>query len=83
MIENQNGKRMRDRGENILDITIGYIGTEKPKNESERILNILVKKLKSGTRVLVKKVKDNDKDLTPNLIMKEKKAGKFELRRYR
>ena len=62
-------------------VTIGYIGNEKPKNESESILNILVEKLKSRKRVLVKKVKDNDKDLDTEF--ERKKARKFELRRYR
>jgi hypothetical protein len=61
MAENQNNKKIRDRGENLLDFTMGYIVNEKPKNESEGISNILVEKLKSGTRVFVKKVKDNER----------------------
>jgi hypothetical protein len=81
MAENQNDKKIRDRGENLLDFTIGYIVNEKPKNESEGISNILVEKLKSGTRALVKKVKDNDKDLTTEF--ERKKARKFEFKRYR
>jgi hypothetical protein len=81
MAENQNDKNIRDRGENFLDFTIGYIVNEKPKNEPEGISNILVEKLKSGTRVLVKKVKDNDKDLTTEF--ERKKARKFEFKRYR
>lgn len=36
MTENQNGKKIEDRGENLLDIPNEYIKNERPKNESEK-----------------------------------------------
>lgn len=70
MTENQNGKKIEDHGENLLDIPNEYIKNERPKNESENILNIVAGKLKSKTKAFTKKVKYMTKTLTPNLIMK-------------
>ena len=47
MNENQNGKKIEDRGENLLDIPNEYIKNEKSNNEPENILNIVGEKLKS------------------------------------
>ena len=74
MSENQNDKKIEDRGENLLDTTNEYITNERPKNESENILNKVVEKLKSITKVFTKKVKDNDKDLNTEFD-NEKKQG--------
>lgn len=73
MTENQNGKKIEDRGENLLDIPNEYIKNERPKNESENIVNIVVGKLKLKTKAFTKKVKDMTKILTPNLIIKKSK----------
>ena len=51
MTENQYDNKRGERGENLLDITIKYIGNEKPKNESKSILNILVEKLQSNDKI--------------------------------
>ena len=61
MTENQYDKKIEDRGENLPDTTTEYIKNERPKNESENIFKILVKNLKSRTRILAIKVKDNDR----------------------
>ena len=74
MSENQNDKKIEDRGENLLDIANEYIKNERPKNESENILNIVVEKLKSITKAFTKKVKDNDKNLNTEFD-NEKKHG--------
>ena len=63
MTENQYDRMIEDRGENLLDITYEYIKNERPKNELDNILNIVVEKLKSRTKAFTKKAKDNDKDL--------------------
>jgi hypothetical protein len=47
MTENQYDKKIEDRGENLLDITNEYIKNERPRNESDNILNIVVEKLKN------------------------------------
>ena len=74
MSENQNDKKIEDRGENLLDIANEYIKNERPKNESENILNKVVEKLKSITKAFTKKVKDNDKNLNTEFD-NEKKHG--------
>ena len=61
MTENRYDKKIEDRGENLPDITNEYINNERSKNESENIFKILVKNLKSRTRILDIKVRDNDR----------------------
>ena len=73
MTENQYDKKIEDRGESLFDITNEYIENESPKNESVNILNMVVEKLKSRTKALTKKVKDNDKDLNIEFNMKKSK----------
>ena len=72
MTENQNGKKIEDRGENLLDIPNEYIKNEKSNNESENILNIVGEKLKSRTKAFTKKVKDNDKGFNIEFYNKKK-----------
>lgn len=63
MTENQNHKKIEDRGENLLDIPNEYIKNERPKNKLDSILKLAVEKLNSRTIAFTKKVRDNDKDL--------------------
>lgn len=63
MSENQNNKKVENRGENLVDITDDYNKNERPQDESESILDEAVDKVKAGTRAVVNKVKDTDKDL--------------------
>jgi hypothetical protein len=56
MTENQDYKKIEDYGENLLYITNEYIKNERPKNESKNILNIAVKKMKSRTIALLKRL---------------------------
>ena len=81
MTKNQNGKKIEDRGEILLDTTNQYIKNEKTKNESENILNIVGEKMKSRIKSFTKKVKDMTKALTPNLIIKKSKERG--IKRYR
>jgi len=62
MADNQNDKKIEDRGENLLQITNENIENERPKNRLDIILKLAVEKLKSRTKALTKKVKGNDKD---------------------
>ena len=63
MSENQNNKKVENRGENLVDITVDYNKNERPLDESECILDEAVDKVKAGTKAVVNKVKDTDKDL--------------------
>lgn len=63
MSENQNNKKVENRGENLVDITDDYNKNERPLDESESILDEAVDKVKAGTKAVVNKVKDTDKDL--------------------
>ncbi|ALI35858.1 hypothetical protein NMY3_01655 [Candidatus Nitrosocosmicus oleophilus] len=63
MSENQNNKKVENRGENLVDITDDYNKNERPQDESESILDEAVDKVKAGTKAVVNKVKDTDKDL--------------------
>lgn len=72
MTENQNDIKKEDHGENHLGITNKYNENERPKNKSDSILNIIVKKLKSRTKAFIKKVKDNDKDIETEFDKKSK-----------
>ena len=81
MTDNQNDKKIEDRGDNLLDITNEYIENERSKNRLDSILKLAGEKLKSRTKVFTKKVKDNDRDLDTEF--ERKKARKYELRRYR
>ena len=75
MTKNQNGKKIEDRGEILLDTTNQYIKNEKSKNESENILNIVGEKLKSRIKSFTKKVIDNYRDFNTKFDNK-KKQGK-------
>ena len=63
MSDNQNNKKVENRGENLVDITDDYNKNERPQDESESILDEAVDKVKAGTKAVVNKVKDTDKDL--------------------
>ena len=63
MSENQNNKKVENRGENLVEITDDYNKNERPLDESESILDEAVDKVKAGTKAVVNKVKDTDKDL--------------------
>ncbi len=63
MSENQNNKKVENRGENLVDITDDYNKNERPQDESESILDEAVDSVKAGTKAVVNKVKDTDKDL--------------------
>ena len=63
MSENQNNKKVENRGENLVDITDDYNKNERPQDESESILDEAVDKVKAGTKAVVNKVIDTDKDL--------------------
>ncbi|MDN5846434.1 MAG: hypothetical protein L0H53_09190 [Candidatus Nitrosocosmicus sp.] len=63
MSKNQNKKKPENRGENLVDITNEYNENERPQNEFERVLDEAVDKVKAGTKAVINKVKDTDKDL--------------------
>ena len=74
-------KKIKDREEYFLDITNEYIKNERPKKESENILNMVFGKLKSRTNAFTKKVKYNCKDFNTEFDIK--KARILELKSYR
>jgi hypothetical protein len=63
MSENKNNKKIENRGENLVDITNEYNKNERPQDESESVLDGAVDKVKAGTKAVVNKVKDKDKDM--------------------
>jgi len=63
MSENRFSKVTENRGEYLVDITNKYNENERPKNEPERNLDETVNKVKAGTKAVINKVKDTDKDL--------------------
>ena len=63
MSDNQNNKKVENRGEKLVDVTDEYNKNERPQDESESILDEAVDKVKAGTKAVVNKVKDTDKDL--------------------
>jgi len=63
MSENRFNKVTENRGEYLVDITNKYNENERPKNEPERNLDETVNKVKAGTKAVINKVKDTDKDL--------------------
>lgn len=63
MSENRFNKVTENRGEYLVDITNRYNENERPKNEPERNLDETVNKVKAGTKAVINKVKDTDKDL--------------------
>jgi len=63
MSENQNNKKVENRGEKLVDVTDEYNKNERPQDESKSILDEAVDKVKAGTKAVVNKVKDTDKDL--------------------
>ena len=63
MAENQNDKKTENRGEKLLDVTNEYNENERPQDESESVLDEAVDKVKAGTKAVINKVKDTDKDL--------------------
>jgi len=52
-----------NRGEKLLDVTQEYNENERPQDESESVLDEAVDKVKAGTKTVINKVKDTDKDL--------------------
>ena len=63
MSENQNDEKTENRGEKLLDVTNEYNENERPQDESESVLDEAVDKVKAGTKAVINKVKDTDKDL--------------------
>ena len=63
MSENQNNEMTENRGEKLLDVTNEYNENERPQDESESVLDEAVDKVKAGTKTVINKVKDTDKDL--------------------
>ena len=63
MSDNQNNKKVENRGEKLVDVTDEYNKNERPQDESESILDEAVDKVQAGTKAVVNKVKDTDKDL--------------------
>ena len=63
MSENPDDKKTENRGENLVDITNEYNENERPQDESESVLDEAVDKVKAGTKAVINKVKDTDKDL--------------------
>ena len=63
MSENKNNKKIENRGENLVVITDDYNKNERPLDESESVLDEAVDKVKAGTKAVINKVKDTDKDL--------------------
>lgn len=63
MSENQNNKKVENRGEKLVDVTDEYNKNERPQDESESILDEAVDKVKAGTKAVVNKVKNTDKNL--------------------
>ena len=53
----------RKSGEKLLDVTNEYNENERPQDESESVLDEAVDKVKAGTKTVINKVKDTDKDL--------------------
>ena len=64
MSENQNDENTENRGEKLLDVTNEYNENERPQDESESVLDEAVDKVKAGTKAVINKVKDTDKDLS-------------------
>jgi len=63
MSESQNDEMTKNRGEKLLDVTQEYHENERPQDESENVLDEAVDKVKAGTKTVINKVKDTDKDL--------------------
>ena len=63
MSENQDNEKTENRGEKLLGVTNEYNENERPQDESESVLDEAVDKVKSGTKAVINKVKDTDKDL--------------------
>ena len=63
MSESQNDEMTKNRGEKLLDVTQEYNENERPQDESENVLDEAVDKVKAGTKTVINKVKDTDKDL--------------------
>jgi hypothetical protein len=63
MSENEDNKKTENRGENLVDITNEYKENERPQDESESVLDEAVDRVKAGTKAVINKVKDTDKDL--------------------
>ncbi len=63
MSENQDNEKTENRGEKLLDVTNEYNENERPQDESESVLDEAVDKVKAGTKAVINKVKDSEKDL--------------------
>lgn len=63
MSENQDNEKTENRAEKLLDVTNEYNENERPQDESESVLDEAVDKVKAGTKAVINKVKDSEKDL--------------------
>ncbi|CAN5802889.1 hypothetical protein BH23THE1_BH23THE1_23870 [soil metagenome] len=63
MSENKDNEKTENRGEKLVDLTNEYNENERPQDESESVLDEAVDKAKAGTKAVINKVKDTDKDL--------------------
>ena len=63
MSENKNNKKTENHKENLVDITNSWNDDERTQCEYERILDVAMDKAKGGTKVIINKVNDTDKNL--------------------
>lgn len=63
MSENKDNKKTENHKENLVDITNSYNKDERTQYESESILDVAMDKAKGGTKVIINKVNDTDKNL--------------------
>ena len=82
MSENKVNKKTENHKENLVDITNSQDKDERTRYESESILDVAMDKAKGGTKVIINKVNDTDKNLgyvynknkTIEIITQENKA---------
>lgn len=63
MPKNQITKDTKNRCEYLVDIANNYSENEKHHDEYESVLDATVNKVKAGTKAVINKLKDADKDL--------------------
>ncbi|CAN5849455.1 hypothetical protein BH23THE1_BH23THE1_15400 [soil metagenome] len=63
MSENKDNKKTENHKENLVEITNEYNENGRPRYESESILDVAMDRAKSGTKVIINKVNDTDKNL--------------------
>ncbi len=82
MSENKVNKKTENHKQNLVDITNSQDKDERTRYESESILDVAMDKAKGGTKVIINKVNDTDKNLgyvynknkTIEIITQENKA---------